>query len=592
MTAPTTDLAASWSRAAQRLLQRSRMELVGVDIERVPNDGEDEPREGVSFLPLDEERALAVAVGLAAVGADLFGGRGDAAGAEKDVVNRVKKRADETASYALGEGLFMASRSYTDDTALMISLGEGTMVKGGETEAMGSNPTLGFGRSYCPPATGHALAPLVDRLLNDADYAFDGFQRDVDARGIRLRSAAVDPLEGTSRFAKGERTGPMVVLHVFDQPMKVVAPFESYVATLAIPAAVAEAAAAGGTEIGFETPRDKIVEAIEKAYPGTCPGDIAVWTLGGASRAKRIDGLWQEWRDAGARLVEDGEMLPSGMAAFTDSGTYAPTFRVGQWYDDEGASHVFVVDGYAASAEALQAATLAPALGLHFSMAPLTPTFANPIRIEHAIMQLDPDSPTFEEDLAAAVGRAIPSDETAACRDAILDARAAGIPLGKPSLTADDYFPKPDWQGLACAGYIGADPYTGAAGVRHRGEDEHVVTCQLAGSHGQQRVVLTLRRSCPAEELPRAFTCLVRRIARGEDLSARDVGPSEAGRIRNDLLTLVPAALEHHGERIRLDFGAIEPAVLSHEEQARLFEQLDRLCHAHPESFGWLELRR
>ena len=55
-------------------------------------------------------------------------------------------------------------------------------------------------------------------------------------------------------------------------------------------------------------------------------------------------------------LVEDGWRIPGGGKVFTDSGTYAPMSLVGDFEDDEGDGHVFLCDGYAASAEAIQAA--------------------------------------------------------------------------------------------------------------------------------------------------------------------------------------------------------------------------------------------
>ena len=68
-------------------------------------------------------------------------------------------------------------------------------------------------------------------------------------------------------------------------------------------------------------------------------------------------------------MVEDGWALPTGIPAFNESGTYAPTYRIGP-YEQDGARHLFLCDGYAASAEAMQAASLAPMLGLDASSAP------------------------------------------------------------------------------------------------------------------------------------------------------------------------------------------------------------------------------
>ena len=119
-----------------------------------------------------------------------------------------------------------------------------------------------------------------------------------------------------------------------------------------------------------------------------------------SSRAARLGPIWEQWQQAGCRLVEDGELLPTGERAFIDSGTYAPTFRVGTWTDESGATHVFLADGYAASAEAIQAATLAPSLGLDCSLAVLSGTFRMTPDLEHRAMALDPDAADFAARLA------------------------------------------------------------------------------------------------------------------------------------------------------------------------------------------------
>src|SRR3972149_6095249 len=92
-----------------------------------------------------------------------------------------------------------------------------------------------------------------------------------------------------------------------------------------------------------------------EAYMGTLTIPRAV------GAPTRLSGLWEEWRALGVHLVEDGWRCPSGMAAYTESGTYAPTYLVGSWIDAGGARHLFLCDGYAATAEALQAASLAQA---------------------------------------------------------------------------------------------------------------------------------------------------------------------------------------------------------------------------------------
>ena len=72
-----------------------------------------------------------------------------------------------------------------------------------------------------------------------------------DARNITVWGAAVDTLENTSRFAEGKPTGPMAVFHLFDSPLTMSRPYESYMGCLTIPKQVAETAASttgrGGT---------------------------------------------------------------------------------------------------------------------------------------------------------------------------------------------------------------------------------------------------------------------------------------------------------------------------------------------------------
>src|SRR5947207_6751443 len=133
-------------------------------------------------------------------------------------------------------------------------------------------------------------------------------------------------------------------------------------ACLSGPALVAEAAESASVLPDYRTPRKQVVEAIEAAYPGIRRENVHVWTLRGKSRVHRLGRLWEEWEKAGVHLVEDSWKAPSGLAVFTDSGTYAPTFLVGSWKDASGAPHVFLCDGCAATAEAMQAAALSGVL--------------------------------------------------------------------------------------------------------------------------------------------------------------------------------------------------------------------------------------
>ena len=110
---------------------------------------------------------------------------------------------------------------------------------------------------------------------------------------------------------------------------------------------------------------------------------------------------WEEWRALGVKIVDDGWTSPLGVPTFTDSGTYAPAYLVGKHEDKDGVSHVFLCDGYGASAETLQAASLDPVLGLKTSLSIFSTKFDVPFDREWDVMRLDPDAADFPDRLTA-----------------------------------------------------------------------------------------------------------------------------------------------------------------------------------------------
>jgi hypothetical protein len=456
---------------------------------------------------------------------------------------------------------------------------------------MGSNPQLGFGRVYARPEVARWLDERVARLLNDPGYTWDHFYADIKRSGITVWGAAIDTLENTSRFAKGADTGPMTVLHVFDQPLHVVRPYEGYMGTLILPREVVETAADQAILIDFRTPRAKVLLAIEETWPGIRREDIHVWTLGGKSRIPRISSLWQTWKDLGVHLVEDGWKLPTGQQAFTESGTYAPTYLVKTWKDEEGRRHLFLVDGYAASAEAVQAATLGPALGLDTSMCVFTSKFQLSYEREQRVMTLDPEAEDFPANLEALLGS--PPDEAtlADYRRMIAEGLDAGLPLERKVLKADDFFPEKRWHSLALSGYMCPDPYTGTPGAVEVQPGIWQVTVRLVSETAEKLVTFTLRFMEDMQEQRLVFNPLLNRFLWGEDFQQRAVKISDSGRIRNELQTLCAEALEFPGQnRIRVYFDRIPPAVISCEQQVRLLEVLRWYKSRHPFWFAWLEI--
>ena len=184
---------------------------------------------------------------------------------------------------------------------------------------MGANPLLGFGRVYARPEVAHFVDAQVRRLLNDPNPRFEDFYDALKLKGITVWGAAVDTLEGTSRFAEGKESGPMCVLHLFDSPLSVTRPYEAYFGSLTVPRPVAREAERLSVMLDWATPRAQVLEVIQSTYPGIKPSNVHVWTLAGKSRVKRMSRLWEEWRAVGAHLVEDGWIAPSGLPTFNDS---------------------------------------------------------------------------------------------------------------------------------------------------------------------------------------------------------------------------------------------------------------------------------
>ena len=301
------NLVAQWAFDTRPVLLRFHLWLEDVEAHRA----QPEPVSAHTFTPSGIARCLAMTSAATALGTRLFGDFGGGAGKDKQTYNQVKKAADAISAYVMSEGLWHLTRTLPENHAIMVSLGEGLMPKAGETPEMGANPLLGFGRVYARPQVARTVDRRVGRLLNERGHSFEQFHGWLKERGIKVWGAAVDTLENTSRFAEGKTTGPMVVFHVFDSPLVVKRPYESYMGCLTVPKAVIAAANAHALLVDYRTPRAKVMEAIEFAYPGISRKNVHVWTLRGKSRIGRLGELWEEWKAVGAHLVEDGWKHPT-----------------------------------------------------------------------------------------------------------------------------------------------------------------------------------------------------------------------------------------------------------------------------------------
>jgi hypothetical protein len=581
------NLIAQWAFDTRPVLLRFHLWLENVEVERAQS----EPVSDFAFTPRGIARCLAVTSAATALGTRLFGGFGEGAGKDKSVYNQVKKSADAISAYVMSEGLWHLTRTLPENHAIMVSLGEGLMPKAGETPEMGANPLLGFGRVYARPEVARIVDRRVRRLLNEPGHTFEQFYGWLQDRGITLWGAAVDTLENTSRFAEGKPTGPMAVFHVFDSPLIVSKPYESYMGCLTVPKRVSEAAEASSLLLDYRTPRKLVAEAVQRAYPGVSRENIHVWTLRGKSRVARLGKLWEEWKALGVHLVEDGWKTPSGLEVFTDSGTYAPTFLVGSWKDDAGATHVFLCDGYAATAEAMQAASLSEVLEVDASMAIFSPTFDQPCDVEGRVMRLDSRAPDFAKKATELLGgREVDAAKVQRYAEAIRVAAESNMPLGKRVLRADDFLPDKNWKALASVGYMCADPYTGAPGLEKVEEGVYQVTTLLATRKASSRITFTFRLMEPLEEARHVFSPLLVRFLSGVDHTRRAVKISDSGRIRNELQTMLSQALEYDGDRLRVHFDRVDDMVMPREKQAAIRKVLEWYKASHPVWFAWLDL--
>ncbi|MCP4296071.1 MAG: hypothetical protein GY786_10725, partial [Proteobacteria bacterium] len=268
--------------------------------------------------------------------------------------------------------------------------------------------------------------------------------------------------------------------------------------------------------INYFTPRGKVVDAIIMTYPEIKPEHIHVWTLQGESRGKRIQKLWDQWSQKGAHIIDDTWTLPTGFHPFTDSGTYAPTFAVKPWQDENNDTHILVVDGYAASAEAMQAASLTSILDVDVSLAVLSSTFSLEYDKDAESMKLDPDADDFAERFQSE----ITNDEVDASmietyRESIRLARKAGIPLEKKTIKAGDLIAEKKWRALSSTGYMLPDPYTGAPGVKQLSDDTYQVTVRMTTDIADKKITFALRLIESFGESKLIFSPLLNRFLKG-----------------------------------------------------------------------------
>ncbi len=586
------NLIAQWAFDTRPILGRFHLWLEDVDVEWIKGENVMEFTKNISFLNGAIERLFAITGAVTALGTKIFGDFGKGRGLDKKQLNEVKKNSDAISAYVMSEGLWYLSRQLPENHAIMVCLGEGLMPKAGETPEMGSNPQLGFGRVYARPEVAKVLDNLVIKLLNDNKYGWDEFYKEIKDLGITIWGAAIDTLENTSRFAKGDETGAMTILHLFDQPLQITKPYEGYVGNIFLPNEVVKKGEELSILLSFRTPREKIVYVIEETYPGIKRNNIHVWTLRGKSREMRIGELWKEWEELGVNLVDENWTMPNGLKAFTDSGTYAPVYSIGSWQNDNNEINVFICDGYAASAEAVQAASLKSVLDIEAFLNVFTSSFELPYKIEQNIMGLDIEKTDFKDRLIEIIGKDPGNEKINEYKNMIKEGIEAQIPVKKSLINADDFFPEKKWDVLAISGFMCPDPYSDNDGVEEIRDGVYKVSVRLASPRGEKKIVFTFRLMETFKESRLVFSPLLNRFMSGEDYRNRPVKISDSGRIRNELQTLCSEALEFEGEEhILLHFDKISTNVIPEDKQESLRHILDWYVKEHPIWFGWLTLK-
>ncbi|HEY1087752.1 MAG TPA: hypothetical protein VGE37_08655, partial [Archangium sp.] len=276
-----------------------------------------------------------------------------------------------------------------------------------------------------------------------------------------------------------------------------------------------------------------------------------------------------------------GWVAPTGIATFNDSGTYAPNFLVKAWKDDHGETNVFLVDGYAATAEAMQAASLSDVLDIDSTMSVLSPTFELAHDEEYALMRSAPD-----KDFG---GKVKDPAVIAHYRESVATAELSNVPLRHRTLRVQDLMPEKNWRVLASLGYLCDDPYTGTHGVEKLDELRYRVTTRLYTHNASSKITFTFRLKDSLEDSRLIFSPLLVRFLDGEDYKNRPVKISDSGRIRNELQTLISQALQYDGDRIRVHFDRIDDKVLPRDKQKRIREILEWYRAEHPVWFSWLD---
>ena len=103
------------------------------------------------------------------------------------------------------------------------------------------------------------LEDRVLRLINDPEYPWEKFSRDIQKRDITVWGGRHRHLWKTPQDLPREKpTGPMSVFHLFDQPLIISDQYEGYMGCLVLPEQVVENAAFKSILVNYFTPRHMV----------------------------------------------------------------------------------------------------------------------------------------------------------------------------------------------------------------------------------------------------------------------------------------------------------------------------------------------
>jgi hypothetical protein len=117
------------------------------------------------------------------------------------------------------------------------------------------------------------------------------------------------------------------------------------------------------------------------------------------------------------------------------------------------------------------------------------------------------------------------------------------------------------------------------------------VTSLLATRNASSRITFTFRLMEPLEHARLVFSPLLVRFLSGVDPTSRAVKISDSGRLRNELQTMYPQALEYGEEgKIRVNLARVDEKVLPPEKRAVIHRALEWYRASHPVWFSWLDV--